>query len=375
MTFAPLRRASSALAAALLVCAAAHADRIFLTNGTTIEGDVIRDTLQGVVYKAKSKAGEQTQDADGVLRIEFTKLPKLLETAEESVGDNNLADAAEDFESYADGVLSGEIKKDKPDWAPGHALRRAIEVNQSIASQESLGKVVVLADKLIEKLPDSRQAAFAFAAKAEALRELGKQEDAAAAAAGFKQFVETKGLSQAYKLEASLLEALLNPALRGAKRRERVVEIAGQAGTQYPIVRSRAKVAEAETYIEGETKDFAKALKIYQEVVKDPKADDLTLAGAYTGLGDCLFQQGAEQLKAGAPEAPATLKECVFAYMRVAVVYKDQARFVPKAMYYAGRAFDLMGEDQRPNARTMYGRLIAQFPGSNWAQEARNQRR
>jgi hypothetical protein len=34
-----------------------------------------------------------------------------------------------------------------------------------------------------------------------------------------------------------------------------------------------------------------------------------------------------------------------------------------------------MGEDQRPNARTMYGRLIAQFPGSNWAQEARNQRR
>jgi len=376
MTFQPIRTAALALAACVLGLAA-RADRIYLTNGTTLDNvEVVRDTLQGVAYRIKGKNGEQNQAADGVLRIEYlTKVPRLIDEAESDVGDNNLEAAAEGFEQFAEGVLAGENKRDKQEWAPAYALRRAIEVNQSIASQESLGRVVTLADKLISKQADSRLVPFAFAAKADALRALGKNEEASATANAFKSLVTEKGLSEAFKLEANLLEVLLSTSLRGQARRDRLIEIAGQAGSQHPIVRNRARVAEAETYIEGDTKDFAKALKIYDGVVKDPKADEATLAGAYTGLGDCLFQQGVDKLKNGADDALATLKDATLAYLRVVVVYKDQSRYVPRAMYFAGRAFDLMGDEQKPNARKMYGAVISQYPGSNWAAEAKNQRR
>lgn len=375
MSFQLLRRAALAVAAAAALGAAARADRLFLTNGSTIEGDVLRETLQGVAYRSKSKSGEQMQPAETVLRIEFSKLPALLNTAEEDAGDNNLEAAADSFDQFAEGVLNGENKRDKQEWAPGFALRRAIEVNQSIASKDALGRVVTLADKLIARIPDSRHVTFAFMAKAEALRDLGKGEEAMAAATAFKELISSKSLNEAFKLEADLLEVQLNAGLRGAQRRERLIEIAGQAGAQHPIVRNRARVAEAETYIEGDVKDFAKALKLYDGVVKDPKADAATLAGAYTGLGDCLFQQGVDKLKSGAEDALATLKEATLAYLRVVVVYKDQSRYVPRAMYFCGRAFDLMGEEQKPNARKMYGTVIAKYPGSNWAEEARNQRR
>lgn len=375
MSFQLLRRAALAVAAAAALGAAAHADRIILTNGSTIEGDVLRETLQGVSYRSKSKSGEQLQSAETVLRVEFTKLPGLLNAAEEDAGDNNLDAAADAFDQYAEGVLNGENKKDKQEWAPGYALRRAIEVNQSIASKEALARVVTVADKLIARIPDSRHVIFASMAKAEALRDLGKPDEAVAAAGALKSLVAMKGLSEAFKLEADLHEVLMNAAIRGAQRRERLIELASQAGAQNPIVRNRARVAEAETYLEGEVKDFAKALKIYDGVVKDPKADPKTLAGAYTGLGDCLFQQGVDKLKAGETDALATLKEATLAYLRVVVVYKGQSRYVPRAMYFCGRAFDLMGEDQKSNARKMYGSVISQYPGSNWAEEARNQRR
>ncbi len=374
MSFQLLRRAALAATAAVLFGAALHADRIYLTNGSTIEGDVLRETLQGVIYRAKSKSGEQIASADTVIKVEFTKLPASLNNAEEDVGDNNLASASELFEAFADGVISGD-KKEKAEWAPAHALRRAIEVNQSIASKESLGRVVALADKLITKLPDSRHVTFAFMAKADALRELGKGDEALAAAGALKELVSTKGLGESFKLEADLLEVLMDAALRGPQRRNRLIEIGSQAGSAHPVVRNRARVAEAETYLEGDVKDYAKALKLYEGVVKDPKADAATLAGAYTGLGDCLFQQGVDKLKAGAEDALNTLKEAALAYLRVVVVYKDQSRYVPRAMYYCGRTFDLMGEDQKANARKMYGTVISQYPGSNWATEAKNQRR
>lgn len=376
MTLSALKFPVLALAATFVLASAANADRIYLTSGATIDGaEVVRDTLQGVAYKVKGKSGEQVAQPDTVLRIEYEKLPRLLDEAQADVGDNNLEAAAEGFELFADGVLNGENRRDKQEWAPAWALRRSIEVNQSMASKESLGRVITLADKLIAKTPDSRYVPFAFMAKADAQRELGKPEEASATAAALKAAVAAKGLGESFQLEASLMEVSLDSSLRAQARRDKLIEIAGKAGTAHPIVRNRARVLEAETYIEGETKDFEKALKIYDAIVKDPKADARTLAGAYTGLGDCLFQQGVEKMKSGAGDAMATLKNATLAYLRVVVNHKDQPRYAPRAMYYAGRSFDLMGEDQRANASKMYRAVISQYPGSNWAQEARNQRR
>ena len=54
------------------------------------------------------------------------------------------------------------------------------------------------------------------------------------------------------------------------------------------------------------------------------------------------------------------------------VVHKDQSRYVPKALMYAGRVFDLFDTDEaRSNARQMYRRLVSDYPASNWAEDAK----
>ena len=61
-------------------------------------------------------------------------------------------------------------------------------------------------------------------------------------------------------------------------------------------------------------------------------------------------------------------------YLRVVVSYKEQQRYVAKAMFFAGRAFDFKGdEESRSRAKLMYRRVVQRFGESPWAGEARKQ--
>ncbi len=353
----------------------ARADRITTADGRTIdEVEITNETLGGVLYKQKGKAGEQNVPADQVLDVQFTnKVPGLIGSALEAIADGNLADAAQSFEDFADSVLSGSNKKDKQAWAPGYALAMAIETNQSMGSKEATEKILALADILISKTPESRYVPFAYMSKAAAQRDLGKAKEAAETAAALKALVQSKALSDSYVMQAELLEAEIG-GQGAAKRRDRYVEIGGRAGATFPVVRNRARVLEAETYLEGETKDYTKARKIYEAVTKDPKADAPTLAGAYAGMGDCLFQEAVEKLRSNG-DASAILKDAVLNYLRVVIVYKDQTRYVPRACYQAGKVFEFMGEENRPNAMTMYRKVVQEYPGSEWATKAKETRR
>src|SRR5690606_28534592 len=108
-------------------------------------------------------------------------------------------------------------------------------------------------------------------------------------------------------------------------------------------VANRARVAEGETYLEGSKPDFGAAKKVFEKILADPKADDATMAGAYTGMGDCLFHEAAAK-GSGSDASKKDLDAALMAYMRVAVNYRDQTRYAPKAMFYAGRSLDLLGE-------------------------------
>ena len=368
------RRTVAFAAALALTTAAALADRIYLTNGTSLDGvDIANETLAGVTYRAKGKSGEQSVQADQVLRVEYAKLPRLVDEALSDAEDDNLQSAIDTLSDFANGVLSGENKRDKQLWAPGYALYRAIEFCAAVASQESLQRIVTLSDTLVEKLPDSRYVPLALISKASALRDLGKGKEAGETITALRTLVSTKALSEAFKLEADLLD-IETGSLKGQQRRDKLLEVQGKAGSQYPLVKSRARVLEAQTYIEGETKDFSKARQIYDAVIKDPKADDATLAGAYTGMGDCLFQEASEKFRTGG-DASVILRDAVLSYLRVVLVYKDQSRYVPKAMFQAGRTFEMMGEGRKPDARRMYSSVIQHYPGSEWASLAKSARK
>ena len=106
--------------------------------------------------------------------------------------------------------------------------------------------------------------------------------------------------------------------------------------------------------------------------MKNPKADARTMAGAYSGLGDCLYQEAAVLIKEN-KDAEAVLQEALLSFLRVVVSYKDQTFYVPKAMFYAGRVFDLSdAEDGKDYAQRMYREVMRQFRGSNWADEAKS---
>ena len=63
------------------------------------------------------------------------------------------------------------------------------------------------------------------------------------------------------------------------------------------------------------------------------------------------------------------LQDAALSFLRVTSIYRDEGRYVAKALYYAMRCFDLM-QDPRKKA-DMRGELLALFPGTTWAVEAK----
>jgi len=257
-------------------------------------------------------------------------------------------------------------------WAPGYALDRVIHLRMSVGD---FAGVIKAADQLVEKVPDSRHVPSALLDKAQAQVRQDKAPAAKTTLDALRDMISTKGLSKRWSLELELAEIQIDPALKGQAKRDRLIEVGGQAGNAYPTVRNRARVVEGETYLEGSKPDFASAKGIFEKIVADPKADNATLAAAYTGLGDCLFNTAAEKLKAG-QDANDDLLEALLSYMRVVVNYEDQPAYASKSMFFAGRVFDYLGDDiSKSNARRLYTTVIQNYPQTNWAAEARSFRK
>ena len=365
---AKLNRLSTALAVLVLGALPAVADTIYLTDGSTLDDvRIIDETLLQVVYSEKNKSAEKTVDPDTVLRIDYRRMPQLLDEGNTYISEGDIASGLENYEEWLEGVLSGENRKDRQAWAPAYAMRRIMGIYMTVGDLQG---VVTAANKLISERPDSRHVPGAYLAKSEALRLLGQEDKARKAISDFRDVIDRKSLSDLWRLEAELAEILNDGNLKGTARRDKLITVATTAGAKYPVVRNRARVAEGESYISGNSKEYGKAQAVFQEIADDPTADDATLAGAYTGLGDCLFQQAAEKVNAG-EDAAEDLRGALLNYLRVVVVYEDQTRHVSKSMFFAGRVFDLMdAETARADARRMYQALMARYPASEWAQMA-----
>jgi len=327
--------------------------------------------LNLLTYRKQGKSGEESLDPDQVLAIEYRRLPRLIDEAETLVADGAILDAIDRLDEFAESVFSKQNRRDRQPWAPAHALNRILHLRMGIGD---LDGVITGADRLLEKTPDSRHAPGALLDKALCQRILGKGPAAQATLDSLRGMIDSKNLSLRWSLELELAEIQGDASLRGQAKRDRLIEVAGQAGKAFPMVRSRARVAEGETYLAGSKPDYANAQSIFEDIVADPRADHATLAGAYTGLGDCLFNTAAGKVKAG-ESADDELLEALLAYMRVVVNYDDQPTYVPKAMFFAGRVFDYIGDDvSKSNARRLYAVVIQNYPRSDWAAEARNYR-
>ncbi|MFT5153844.1 MAG: hypothetical protein ACI841_003849, partial [Planctomycetota bacterium] len=109
---------------------------------------------------------------------------------------------------------------------------------------------------------------------------------------------------------------------------------------------------------------------IFKVVVRDANADSRTMAAAYMGMGDCLFQRGSGS------KDQVVLEDALMNYMRIVVSHKNELRYVPRAMFQAGRVFQhLDAPEAEARAQKLYTRLLRNFRGSRWADEARGFRK
>ncbi|MFT5288471.1 MAG: hypothetical protein ACI8QS_000400 [Planctomycetota bacterium] len=349
-----------------LVCLP-QADKIILNNGEVIEEVTIKsEGLKEVVYDAGRDKG-MTVDSDSVRKIEYEKLPSLVDEAQSAMRGGDPGLAVDTLLAYI------EKYAEKPDsrygWGPAYASWSVIVLRRQFGD---LGGVIEGSKNFVRSFPESRYLPMVFMSQASALHQAGEKDELEKTLAAFRNAISTQGLSERWSLEADLMEARAKGGSLGSQRS--ALEAIGQkAGTRFPSVAGRASVAVGEALLADADKNVsdqdraaksrAEAEELFEGIVKDATLDDSTLAGAYAGLGECLFYRGAAD-----SQNVDTLKLAVRALLRVPLLYETESAYVPKALFLAGRSFDMMGD--RDRKRQMRRELERDYPSSPWTAEA-----
>ncbi len=341
----------------------ASADTIYLIDGSSIEDVTVQsEKLDFVTYKKDKKT--QTTGSDGVLYVEFTTKPQDVDQADAAIADELLLDALDSLENFLSGMT--EPPRRNP-WAFGYSLYRLTTLHGIMGE---LDKVVETVDHLTSALPDSRYVPLAQLLKIQALNDGGK--DVSGAIESFKAMIETQGLGDRWRIEADLAGVIFDGSLDAKAKVKALEELSSRAGVAYPMARNRAEVALGEEALRAN--NLKEALKIFKAVTSDPKADSRTLAAAYLGLGDCYWQQG--ESRADEAAGKEDLQRALTAYMRIVVVHKSEQAYVPKAMFFAGRCFQLIDpEGSQEHANKLYTKLARYYKGNRWTLEAKGFRK
>jgi tetratricopeptide (TPR) repeat protein len=353
----------------VLAATPSFADTIHTSDGKSIsEVTIVSEGLDKVIYK--DGRSDQSIDTQSVISIVFTEKPRAMMQADGFLLDNDLDSAAIILNDYVDAVISG-AERERRKWAPANAAWRVVELRQALGD---LPGVVAASTRLIENYGDTRYLPGAYLAKADAYYWNSDGKKAQATLKDFEAAITSRMMAERWRMECDLALILTNDELSATARRKSLDEVGDRAGARFATVKNRSLVAQGESFLQEvvvtpakAAKNVPAALAVFQEVLKDPKADDATLAGAYVGMGDCLFQSAAKSLDKD------ELKKSALAYLRVAAVYPEQSRYVAKALFYGGRSLDLMGDDEnKERAQVLYAEVYFSFPGSNWANEAKN---
>lgn len=352
--------------AVLALAPSARADKILRTDGKVLDNvTVVEELLSHVIYKRGNN--EQTVDSADVLSVEFERKPRLVDEADQAALDGDVFVALDQFDVFVDAQINKATERRK--WSVPYSAFRSVEICMAV---QDLGGAVSRANRLIKNFPDSRYLPFAYLAKASAQVRMGKNGAAQQTLQEFQGVVTARSLSKRWELEVQLGLILTDDTLGGEARRDALNEVVEAAGGQYPTVANRGLVAIGESFIDESQNETnpqkaaqlaAEAQGLFEQIIKGHKADAEVLAGAYCGVGDALLQIGILEKDNG------KVKEAVARnFLKVIVLYKDQAHYVSKAMFQAMRCFQLLEDGERFSE--MKWNLVNRFPDSSWAQLA-----
>ncbi|MDA1266239.1 MAG: hypothetical protein O2816_14250, partial [Planctomycetota bacterium] len=317
--------------AAFAVCGPALADDIYLTDGKTISSVSVKaETLKEVEYRDdKNKAGSVSSSK--VLSIAYSEKPQAVDQADASIAQDQFVEAEARLFTFLEEV-SDRVPSKHP-WSRAYAMYRLATVYGVMGDVERLG---TLTGEMLSLEPDSRYLPLVLSKRAEVLFDSGEKGKALSSLSDLEKLIEKNSLGEQWQLELDLGKVIYGSST-GAAQRKGLEALSARAGVGYPVARNRAEVMIGASWL-TEAK-LHEAEKIFAAVVADPKADDRTLAAAYSGLGQCLFRRGERDGDAD------LLQKGLMAYMRVVVLYKNEVAYLPESLFFAGRCYQLIGGD------------------------------
>jgi hypothetical protein len=348
-----------------LVGGLVRADKIRLENGTTIDNvQVVSEGMKEVVYKEGKS--ERNVPSDSVRAVEYEKRPPQLADAEELVLGEDPEGAVGTLDAFVQGAQEKPSTVAAFKWAPAAAAWRAIELRRGAGDLQG---TVGAAQQFLQSFPEARFVPQAHLAKAQAEIRLGQGAQAQETLANLTALLGAKSLSKRWALEGRLLLALADDKQNSSTKRAEFEKVASEAG-DFLGAKYQAQVLIGETYLDeaqanaGAAKELrAKAIETFDKVIASEQAPREAVAGAQTGRGESLFLLGADA------DDKARLQEAALACLRVATLFRDQGLYMPKALFYAMRSFDLLPDPRRK--ADMKRELLGLFPGSAWAVEAK----
>lgn len=354
------------VACSAALTAPSAADTITLVGGKTLANvQVVSEGLLQVTYKDGKE--DKTVPAETVQAIDYEKKPAALTEAEGFLLTDDAESAIDTLDAYVASVIEKPSAAGAFKWAPAAAAWRAVEVRQILADVEGARSASA---RVIQSFSDSRFVPQAYLAKAEAELEMGQAAQAQKTLGDLSGLIGSKSLPPRWALECRLAQARADDKLKPDSQRNQFELVARDAAGE-PAVLAHARLLLGESWLaeagreRGSAKDLrAKAQAEFQKVIDGDGATRASLAGAYAGLGECLFLQGADV------DDKALLQEASLNFLRVLTLYRDQGQAAARSLFYAMRCFDLLPDPRRK--AEMKRELLALYGQSPWAEKAKN---
>jgi len=359
------------LALVLTLPAFAGKDRIFKKGDPKpLEGTIEKEDLKEVAIKLEGSASSSVT-WDKVASIEYGDEPLALKDAKGTMAKGDKEGASEMFAKAAEGL------KEKPLFLAHALYYRALCLQQSGKFDDAIRGY----DDLIKTLPSCRFFKEMHENRISCFLAKNDSKGAADAIAAASTAAKDQNVDQPFQILMNLKEAeVLEAGGDTAQAKGKFLAVSMQAGSKYAEISGMAKLGAARCELKS---NAVAAQGIYESITREFKGQRKVLGAAWTGLGDCLLQQGT---KDGDLDK---LRRAALAFEQTVVLYFPgegaSTTAYEQALTGGGQAFLVLAQKATTDkarglyagqARSMALALIDQFPSSvlkSKADEIKNQ--
>ncbi|MEQ8767640.1 MAG: tetratricopeptide repeat protein [Planctomycetota bacterium] len=323
-----------------------HADTIYLKGKNPIDGaDIQKETYKAVVYRKRPIPNDIEIPMAEVQRVEYSRTDKDYVAGRDARKAGAYQDAIKAFQ---------DVSERSPYYQ--YAL---FQIAESYFAMGQFDKAISAYDDLLQKIKDTKFYPQALAGKARSYAASGKKADAKSAYQTLERETQSKGFDPSWEYDAKFQIAVLE-----GKGRNDFELMARDFERKAPTIAAKARLQVGYTYVDE--KKYSEAIDYFDRILADEQATDSVRAGAWAGLSQCHIE------KEGADEAD--FKEATLAALRTVLMYPDATDAMPRALFHAGRGFQLMRTPNTPwkrRANENYDKVIREYGSTEWADKAK----